>query len=105
MKNLYSQEKRHVLYRSDDPPLQQKQYQTHFTPMTIKKAGPVFFRNAAFTPTNIELAACAGIECACEIYNYPDGTEPLNSEPPNLDMYICDVCRQTYHWTCMREFG
>eukprot|EP00983_Pelagomonas_calceolata_P019260 605674-Pelagomonas_calceolata.AAC.1 len=20
-------------------------------------------------------------------------------------MYICDVCRRTYHWTCMRELG
>eukprot|EP00983_Pelagomonas_calceolata_P079049 1154513-Pelagomonas_calceolata.AAC.4 len=20
-------------------------------------------------------------------------------------MYICDVCHQTYHWTCTQEFG
>eukprot|EP00983_Pelagomonas_calceolata_P073923 1152329-Pelagomonas_calceolata.AAC.2 len=64
------------------------------------------FRNAGFTPASIEPAARAGIECACcEVCNYPGGGEPLNSEPPYLDMYICDVCHRTYHWTCMRELG
>eukprot|EP00983_Pelagomonas_calceolata_P012303 393582-Pelagomonas_calceolata.AAC.1 len=64
------------------------------------------FKNAGFTPASIEPAAQAGIECArCEICNYPGGKEPLNSESPYLDMYICDVCHRTYHWTCMRGLG
>eukprot|EP00983_Pelagomonas_calceolata_P058384 1145464-Pelagomonas_calceolata.AAC.1 len=57
-------------------------------------------KNARFTPASIEPAARAEIECACcEICNFPGGKEPLKSEPPYLDMYICDVC----HWTYPRE--
>eukprot|EP00983_Pelagomonas_calceolata_P055358 1144122-Pelagomonas_calceolata.AAC.2 len=64
------------------------------------------FKNAGFTPASIESAARAGIECACcEVCNYPGGKEPLNFEPPYLDMYICDVCHRSYHWMCMRELG
>eukprot|EP00967_Tisochrysis_lutea_P125582 scaffold211306_cov13-Tisochrysis_lutea.AAC.1 len=62
--------------------------------------------NAGFTPASIEPAARAESECACcEIRNYPGGKETLNSEPPYLDMHICDVFHRTYHWTCMRELG
>eukprot|EP00983_Pelagomonas_calceolata_P026687 837159-Pelagomonas_calceolata.AAC.1 len=64
------------------------------------------FKNAGLTPASIESAAWAGIECACcEICNYTGGKKPMNSEPPYLDMNICDACRRTYHWTCMRELG
>eukprot|EP00983_Pelagomonas_calceolata_P008381 274004-Pelagomonas_calceolata.AAC.1 len=46
------------------------------------------------------------IECACcQICNYHGGLEPINTEPPFLDMYVCDVCERTYHWKCMRELG
>eukprot|EP00983_Pelagomonas_calceolata_P013296 424314-Pelagomonas_calceolata.AAC.1 len=61
------------------------------------------FKNAGFTPASMESATRAGIVCACcEICNCPGGKEPLDSQPPYLDMYICDVCHRTYHW-CMRE--
>eukprot|EP00983_Pelagomonas_calceolata_P115999 1160258-Pelagomonas_calceolata.AAC.8 len=31
------------------------------------------------------------------------GKEPINSGPPCPDMYICDVCHQTYRSRCMKE--
>eukprot|EP00983_Pelagomonas_calceolata_P004549 148093-Pelagomonas_calceolata.AAC.1 len=51
--------------RSNDPPLQQNQYQTHFAPMTKEKWALTAFNNAGFTPASMESAARAGIECAC----------------------------------------
>eukprot|EP00983_Pelagomonas_calceolata_P074887 1152752-Pelagomonas_calceolata.AAC.1 len=62
--------------RNDDPPLQQKQYLTHFAPLTIEIWALPMFRTTGFTPVSIEPAARAGIECACcEICNYPGGKE------------------------------
>eukprot|EP00983_Pelagomonas_calceolata_P012304 393583-Pelagomonas_calceolata.AAC.1 len=62
------------------------------------------FKNAGFTPASIESSVRTRIKCACcEVCNYTGGKEPLNSEPSYLVMYICDVCRRTYHWMCMRE--
>jgi len=64
------------------------------------------FKRAQFTPVNTKTAARAEIECACcEICNYNGGKESINSEPPDPDMYICDVCHRTYHWSCMKEIG
>eukprot|EP00983_Pelagomonas_calceolata_P014187 453001-Pelagomonas_calceolata.AAC.3 len=34
--------------------------------------------------------------------HHDGGYEPINSEPPYLDMYICNVCQRTYHWKCMK---
>ena len=64
------------------------------------------FKRAEFTPVNTRPAARAEIECACcETCNYDGGKEPINSEPPYPDMYICNVCHRTYHWSCMKEIG
>eukprot|EP00983_Pelagomonas_calceolata_P012775 408589-Pelagomonas_calceolata.AAC.1 len=64
------------------------------------------FKRAGFTPASNKPAALAEIEDACcEICNYNGGKESLNSEPPYPDMYICDVCHRTYHWSCMKEIG
>eukprot|EP00983_Pelagomonas_calceolata_P043413 1138883-Pelagomonas_calceolata.AAC.3 len=74
---------------SNDHPLQQKQYQAHFAPMTIEKCALTMFKHAGFTPASIDSAAQAGIECACcEICNYPGGKESLYSEPPYLEIYM-----------------
>eukprot|EP00983_Pelagomonas_calceolata_P001009 35198-Pelagomonas_calceolata.AAC.1 len=68
--------------RSDDLPLQQNPYYTHFAPMTKEKWALTTFKNAGFTPASIEPAARAEIKCACcEICKYPGGKEFLNSEP------------------------
>eukprot|EP00983_Pelagomonas_calceolata_P083346 1156139-Pelagomonas_calceolata.AAC.11 len=87
--------------RSNDLPLQQKQYQTQFAPMTIEKWASVqkwtlpMFRNAGFTSASIEPATRAEIDCACcDICNCLGGKEPLKSEPFYPDMYICDVCHR-----------
>eukprot|EP00983_Pelagomonas_calceolata_P025545 802951-Pelagomonas_calceolata.AAC.1 len=61
---------------------------------------------AGLQPTTTSIAARTNIECACcRICNYPGGYEPINSEPPYLDMYICDVCQQTDHWNRVKELG
>eukprot|EP00983_Pelagomonas_calceolata_P081420 1155566-Pelagomonas_calceolata.AAC.6 len=59
--------------------------------MTIGNRVLPIFRNAGFTSANIETATRAEIEFACcDICKYPGGEEPLNSEPPYLDMCICE---------------
>eukprot|EP00983_Pelagomonas_calceolata_P081198 1155471-Pelagomonas_calceolata.AAC.2 len=64
------------------------------------------FMKTGLQPAATSTAARPDIECACcRICNYPGGFEPINSEPPYLDMYSCDVCQQTYHWKCMKELG
>eukprot|EP00983_Pelagomonas_calceolata_P050808 1142145-Pelagomonas_calceolata.AAC.2 len=74
--------------------------------MTIEKWALPIFKNAGFTPASIEPAARAEIEYACcEVCDYPGGKESLNSEPPYLYMYLCDVCHRTYSWKCMRALG
>eukprot|EP00983_Pelagomonas_calceolata_P121380 1160794-Pelagomonas_calceolata.AAC.2 len=72
--------------------------------MIIEKWALPFFKKAGFQPATTSTAARTDIECACcQICNYHGGYEPINSEPPYLDMYICGVCQRTYHWKCMKE--
>eukprot|EP00983_Pelagomonas_calceolata_P044406 1139285-Pelagomonas_calceolata.AAC.1 len=74
--------------------------------MIIEKWALPFFKKAVLQPATTSTAAHTDIECACcQICNYHGGYEPINSEPPYLDMYICDVCQRTYHWKCMEELG
>eukprot|EP00983_Pelagomonas_calceolata_P125892 1161250-Pelagomonas_calceolata.AAC.3 len=74
--------------------------------MIIGKWALPFFKKAGLQPATTSTAACTDIECACcQICNYHGGYEPINSELPYLDMYICDDCQQTYHWKCMTELG
>eukprot|EP00983_Pelagomonas_calceolata_P132801 1161906-Pelagomonas_calceolata.AAC.6 len=55
--------------------------------MKIEKWSLPFFKKAGFQPASICTAARTDIECACrQICNYPGGLEPVNSEPPYLDM-------------------
>eukprot|EP00983_Pelagomonas_calceolata_P001138 39599-Pelagomonas_calceolata.AAC.1 len=74
--------------------------------MIIEKWALPFFKKAGLQPAITSTAARTDIECACcQICNYHGGYEFINSEPPYLDMYVCDVCQQTYHWKCMKELG
>eukprot|EP00983_Pelagomonas_calceolata_P050679 1142085-Pelagomonas_calceolata.AAC.1 len=80
--------------------------------MLIEKWTLPFFKKAGLQPATASTAARTDIECpCCQICNCPGGYEPINSEPPYLDMYICDVCQQTHwrcmknHWKCMKELG
>eukprot|EP00983_Pelagomonas_calceolata_P064537 1148171-Pelagomonas_calceolata.AAC.2 len=74
--------------------------------MILEKWTLPFFKNAGFSPASICTAAHTNIECACcHMCNYPGGLEPINLEPTYLDMYICDVCQRTYHWTCLTKLG
>eukprot|EP00983_Pelagomonas_calceolata_P029707 930903-Pelagomonas_calceolata.AAC.1 len=71
----------------------------------VLEVGPAFLQ-AGLQPATISTAARTDIECACyQICNYHGGYEPINSEPPYHDMYICDVCQRMYHWKCMKELG
>eukprot|EP00983_Pelagomonas_calceolata_P130050 1161656-Pelagomonas_calceolata.AAC.10 len=46
-------------------------------------------------------AARTNTECAgCQICNYPAGYEPVNSEPPYLDMYILAANKYTTGLKC-----
>eukprot|EP00983_Pelagomonas_calceolata_P035327 1104793-Pelagomonas_calceolata.AAC.3 len=94
-------------------------YTTCLFKLNVKPYHDARQANTGFTPASIEPATRAGIECACcEICNYPGSKQPLNSEPDfkggplnsrckgkerNIEMYICDVCHQKHHWTCVRE--
>eukprot|EP00983_Pelagomonas_calceolata_P045892 1139913-Pelagomonas_calceolata.AAC.3 len=83
---------------SNDPSPQQKQYHAHYGPMVIEKWALLLFKKYGFQPASICTAARTDIECACcQVCNYPGGLEPVNSEPPNLDMYVCKAC--------LRELG
>eukprot|EP00983_Pelagomonas_calceolata_P022915 720496-Pelagomonas_calceolata.AAC.1 len=77
--------------------LRQVQNHTHFAPMIIEKWGLPFFKKAGFQPATTSTTARTDIECACQICNYHGSYEPINSEPPYLDMYICDVYQRTYY--------
>jgi len=92
--------------RSGNTPQQQKQYHTHYTPMIIEKWALPIFRKAGFTSINTHPAARTDIECACcEVCYFHLGIQPEKSEPPFDDMYICEVCNRTYHWTCLKNLG
>eukprot|EP00983_Pelagomonas_calceolata_P027870 874561-Pelagomonas_calceolata.AAC.1 len=74
--------------------------------MIIEEWALPFSKKAGFQPASICTAARTDIECACcQICNYPGGLEPINSGPPYLDMYVCDVCQHTYDWKCMTKLG
>eukprot|EP00983_Pelagomonas_calceolata_P004682 153203-Pelagomonas_calceolata.AAC.1 len=74
--------------------------------MIIEKWALPFFKKAGLQPATTTIAARTDIECACcQICNYPGAYEPIKSEPPYPDMYICDVFQRTYHWKCMKELG
>eukprot|EP00983_Pelagomonas_calceolata_P066953 1149284-Pelagomonas_calceolata.AAC.1 len=79
---------------------------THFVLMITEKWVLPLFMKAGLQPVTTSTSACTDIECACcQICNYPGGYVPSNSKPPYLDMCMCDVCQQTYHWKCMNEYG
>eukprot|EP00983_Pelagomonas_calceolata_P015397 487859-Pelagomonas_calceolata.AAC.1 len=74
--------------------------------MIIEKWALPFFEKAGLQPATTSIAARTDVECTCcQICNYPGGYEPANSEPPYLDMHICDVCQRTYNWKCKKELG
>eukprot|EP00983_Pelagomonas_calceolata_P134781 1162093-Pelagomonas_calceolata.AAC.3 len=74
--------------------------------MNIEKWALPLFTKAGLQPATTSIAAHTDIECACcQICNYPGGYESINSEPPELDVSNCDVCRQTYPWKYMKELG
>eukprot|EP00983_Pelagomonas_calceolata_P009062 294611-Pelagomonas_calceolata.AAC.1 len=65
-----------------------------------------FFEKAGFQPASTCTSVCTHMECAsCQICNYPRGPEPMNSEPPYLNMYVYDVCQRTYQWKCLTKLG
>eukprot|EP00983_Pelagomonas_calceolata_P062684 1147388-Pelagomonas_calceolata.AAC.2 len=91
---------------SNDSSPQQKQYHIHYGPMMVGKWALTFFKKAGFQSASICTAARTNIECTCcQICNYSGGLEPINSDPPYLDIYICDVCQHTYHWKCLTKLG
>eukprot|EP00983_Pelagomonas_calceolata_P077792 1154016-Pelagomonas_calceolata.AAC.2 len=64
----------------------QVQYHTRFAPMITEKWALPLLMKAGLTSLTTSVAARTGIECAyCQMCNYPDGYEPINSEPPYLD--------------------
>jgi len=34
----------------------------------------------------------------------PKGLQPVTNVPAFNDMYICEVCNQTYHWVCLKNY-
>eukprot|EP00983_Pelagomonas_calceolata_P052294 1142787-Pelagomonas_calceolata.AAC.1 len=67
-----------------------------FCPSDIEKWALPLFKIAGLQPPTTSTAACINVKCACcQLLDYPGGYEPIKSEPPYLDMYICDVCQQT----------
>eukprot|EP00983_Pelagomonas_calceolata_P005702 187670-Pelagomonas_calceolata.AAC.1 len=54
--------------------------------MRIEECALPFFKKAGFQPASICTAARTNIECACHQISNPGSLEPVNSEPPYLDM-------------------
>jgi len=74
--------------------------------MTIENWALPILKKAGFTPKKIHLIARSAVECACcEICFYNFGLQPETNVPPSNDMYICEVCNQTYHWVCLKNTG
>eukprot|EP00983_Pelagomonas_calceolata_P061918 1147031-Pelagomonas_calceolata.AAC.1 len=62
--------------------------------MTIENWNLPLFKKAGFQPASNCTAARTDIKCTCcQTCNYPRGLKPIDSEPPFLDMYVCDVCQ------------
>ncbi len=85
---------------------QQKQYHVYFAPMAIENWASPILKKAGFTPKKIFPGARSAVECACsEMCFYNLGLQPKTNVPPLNDMYICEVCNQTYHWVCLKNTG
>ena len=53
-------------------------------------------------PKSSKTIARSQIKCAsCEICSYHLGLKSPDLSPPFKDMYICDICKRTYHWQCL----
>jgi hypothetical protein len=83
---------------SDNTPLRQKKYHTHYAPMNIERWASPLLRSVDIMPKSSKTIARSQNKCAsCEICSYHLGLE----SPPFKDMYNCDVCNRTYHRQCL----
>jgi hypothetical protein len=70
--------------------------------MNIERWALPLFELVGVVPKFRKNVARSQIMCAsCEICSYHLGLESPDLSPPFKDMYICDVCKGTYHWQCL----
>ncbi len=90
--------------KSGTNPPTQEQFLTQYAPLIIERWALPIFKLAGFTPLRHDPIARSSIpDACCEICWSPHGLEdPSNA---SLDMYPCDVCERTYHWSCLTKLG
>jgi len=89
---------------NSSPQTYQKQYHTHWVPMTIEKWAIPIFAAAGLKKASATATKRSDIHCACcEICSDWKGKEP--QAEPFEDMCVCDVCNRTYHWSCLLRLG
>jgi len=89
-----------IVGSNSSPQTYQKQYHTHWAPMTIEKWAIPIFTAAGFKKASVTATDRSDIHCACcKICSDWKGKESLTE--PFEDMYVCTVCSRNYHWSCL----